>query len=293
MVNASKIEEDFAWLHRHIPPGSHLELSNRSDRFAALAVQGPRAPEVFAAFFGPGAVLPARFGVAVVPRDGLTFLVARTGYTGEDGFEWFFPARAAEVVWDELLSIGAPFGLIPCGLGARDSLRLEVCYPLNGSDLSPARTPVAAGLGVFVDLKEKGDFVGRAALLREKENGGPAERLAAFRMTEKSPPAPLALSRARAGGRRRARRRDDQRRPGPQPGLGGHRPGLRADQTRPAWRGHPDRHPRPALQRRDREETLLQAARTRPPAGGRRPLIVFPDFPVSLSRAILPSSPCL
>ena len=188
VVNASKIDEDFAWLHRHLPAGSQLELSNRSDRFAALAVQGPRAPEVFAAFFGPEAALPERFGVAVIPRDGLTFLVARTGYTGEDGFEWFFPARASEVVWDELLRVGAPFGLIPCGLGARDSLRLEVCYPLNGSDLSPARTPVAAGLGIFVDLKEKGDFVGCAALLQEKESGGPAERLAAFRMTEKSPP---------------------------------------------------------------------------------------------------------
>ena len=188
VVNASKIDEDFAWLHRHIPAGSQLELSNRSDRFAALAVQGPRAPEVFAAFFGPEVALPERFGVAVIQRDGLTFLVARTGYTGEDGFEWFFPARASEVVWDELLSIGAPFGLIPCGLGSRDSLRLEVCYPLNGSDLSSTRTPVAAGLGIFVDLKEKGDFIGRAALLQEKENGGPAERLAAFRMTEKSPP---------------------------------------------------------------------------------------------------------
>ena len=188
VVNASKIDEDLAWLQGHLPSGSPVELSNRSDRFAALAVQGPHAPEVFAAFFGPEAALPPRFGVTVIQREGLTFLVARTGYTGEDGFEWFFPARASEVVWDELLEIGAPFGLIPCGLGSRDSLRLEVCYPLNGSDLSPARTPVAAGLGIFVDLKEKGDFIGRAALLQEKENGGPAERLAAFRMTEKSPP---------------------------------------------------------------------------------------------------------
>ncbi len=188
VVNASMIEVDLAWLQSHVPVGSQLELSNRSDRFAALAVQGPRAPELFAAFFGPDAVLPERFGVAVIEREGLTFLVARTGYTGEDGFEWFFPARASEVVWDELLAKGAPFGLIPCGLGSRDSLRLEVCYPLNGSDLSPTRTPVAAGLGIFVDLKEKGDFIGRDALLKEKEQGGPAERLVAFRMTEKSPP---------------------------------------------------------------------------------------------------------
>ncbi len=189
VVNASKIDEDFGWLTAHLPAGDEgLELSNRSDRFAALALQGPRTPEIFAAFFGPKAALPERFGVAVIEHEGLTFVVARTGYTGEDGFEWFVPARAAEVVWDELLAKGAPFGLIPCGLGSRDSLRLEVCYPLNGSDLSPERTPAEAGLGIFVDLKEKGDFIGRDALLKQKDAGGPAERLAAFRMTDKSPP---------------------------------------------------------------------------------------------------------
>ncbi len=188
VVNASKIDEDFAWLSAHLPAGEELELSNRSDRFAALAVQGPRTPEIYAAFFGPNAPMPPRFGVQVLDHDGLTFVVARTGYTGEDGFEWFIPARAAEVVWDELLAKGKPFGLIPAGLGSRDSLRLEVCYPLNGSDLSPERTPVAAGLGIFVDLKDKVDFIGRDALLKQRDAGGPTERLAAFRMTDKSPP---------------------------------------------------------------------------------------------------------
>ena len=91
------------------------------------------------------------------------------------------------LIWDELLEKGAGFGLLPCGLGSRDSLRLEVCYPLNGADLSAARTPLAAGLGVFVDLG-KPDFVGRWALLRQRGEGGPAEKLVAFRMTEKSPP---------------------------------------------------------------------------------------------------------
>lgn len=192
VVNASKIEEDFNWLATHLPtPDAEgevlIELADRSDRFAALAVQGPRAPEVYSAFFGPGAALPERFGVKVLERDGLTFLVARTGYTGEDGFEWFFPARASEVIWDELLAIGAPLGLMPCGLGSRDSLRLEVCYPLNGSDLSPERTPLAAGLGIFVDLEKPDGFIGRDALLAAKADG-PGERLAAFRMTDKGPP---------------------------------------------------------------------------------------------------------
>ena len=185
VVNASKIDEDFAWMHGRLAPG--LELSNRSDRFAALALQGPRAPEIYAAFFGPDAVMPPRFGVQVIDRDGLTFVVARTGYTGEDGFEFFFPARASVLIWDELLEKGGGFGLLPCGLGSRDSLRLEVCYPLNGADLSASRTPLAAGLGIFVDLN-KPDFVGRWALIRQRGEGGPAEKLVAFRMTEKSPP---------------------------------------------------------------------------------------------------------
>ena len=192
VVNASKIEEDFAWLQAHLPPpdaegDTAIELSNRSDRFAALAVQGPRAAGVLAAYFGPDTTFPERFGVKVVKHEGLTYVIARTGYTGEDGFEWFFPARASAVVWDDLLAAGAPLGLIPCGLGSRDSLRLEVCYPLNGSDLSADRSPVAAGLGIFVDL-EKPAFVGRDVLLQQKADGGPTERLAAFRMTEKSPP---------------------------------------------------------------------------------------------------------
>ncbi len=156
VVNASKIDEDFAWLSAHLPAGGDgLELSNRSDRFAALAVQGPRTPEIFAAYFGPDVPMPERFGVGVIDHDGLTFVVARTGYTGEDGFEWFIPARAAEVVWDELLAIGAPFGLIPAGLGSRDSLRLEVCYPLNGSDLSPNARPSRPGSGCLSISRKK------------------------------------------------------------------------------------------------------------------------------------------
>jgi aminomethyltransferase len=185
VVNASKIAEDFAWLETHLVPG--IQLSDRSERFAALAVQGPRSAEIFSAFFGSEAACPERFGVAVLEHDGLPFFIARTGYTGEDGFEWFFPARASEVIWNELLAKGAKFGLIPCGLGARDSLRLEVCYPLNGLDLSPQRTPLEAGLGIFVDLN-KPEFIGRDALLQLKAQGGPAEKLVAFRMTEKCPP---------------------------------------------------------------------------------------------------------
>jgi aminomethyltransferase len=112
--------------------------------------------------------------------------MARTGYTGEDGVEVFFAARDATKVWNDILSKGKELGIRPCGLGARDTLRLEMCYPLNGSDLSPDHNPIEAGLGFFVDLK-KPKFVGREVLAEAKEKGTP-NRLVAFRMKGKGPP---------------------------------------------------------------------------------------------------------
>ena len=112
--------------------------------------------------------------------------IARTGYTGEDGIEVFFRATDAVKFWNAALEKGKPLGIKPCGLGARDTLRLEMCYPLNGSDLSPERNPIEAGLGFFVDLS-KPNFIGRDALLKAKEIG-PREKLVPFRMKEKGPP---------------------------------------------------------------------------------------------------------
>ncbi|MBV9658450.1 MAG: glycine cleavage system aminomethyltransferase GcvT [Verrucomicrobia bacterium] len=196
VVNASKIAEDFAWLTTHPPPAG-VELTNRSDAYAAFAIQGPRAPEIIAAWCAADAggafsahEIPAKHGgvAAKFSSDGFVTILARTGYTGEDGFELFLPASLGVKTFDELLRVGAPFGLVPAGLGARDTLRLEVCYPLNGSDLFPDRTPLAAGLGFFVDLNKEPAFRGRDALRREKESGGPREKLAAFRVLEKGPP---------------------------------------------------------------------------------------------------------
>ena len=121
----------------------------------------------------------------MIERQGVPFYVARTGYTGEDGFEFFYPATSAEPVLRELLKAGEPFGLIPAGLGARDSLRLEVCYPLNGNDLSPDHTPLEAGLGIFCALDK--EFVG-VERLRAQKADGVKRRLAAIQMTEKGPP---------------------------------------------------------------------------------------------------------
>jgi aminomethyltransferase len=112
--------------------------------------------------------------------------IGRTGYTGEDGFEVVAPAEKIEAVWNRLLAVGQPFGLKPAGLGARDTLRTEVCYPLYGHELDEATTPIEAGVGFFVAL-DKGDFTGRAMLAEQKANGT-KKKLVAFKMTEKSAP---------------------------------------------------------------------------------------------------------
>jgi len=178
LVNAAKIAEDVAWLRQHAVDGVTIE--DRSDTMGGLAVQGPDAPRVFRAVLE--GEMPARNTVRAMQKCRGVVLAAGTGYTGETGFELFFPSSLASDLWHALRQAGAK----PCGLGARDTLRLEMCYPLNGSDLSPDRTPLEAGLGMFVAL-EKPEFIGREALLAQVQAGLPA-RLTALRMTEKSPP---------------------------------------------------------------------------------------------------------
>ena len=142
--------------------------------------------ELFRTLFGKDVDPPGRNHIVDLPFDGTSVSVARTGYTGEDGVEVFFRAEDAAKFWNAALEKGKAFGIRPCGLGARDTLRLEVCYPLNGSDLSPERNPIEAGLGFFVDLT-KPNFIGREVVSRTKENGSP-EKLVAFRMQAKGPP---------------------------------------------------------------------------------------------------------
>ncbi|CAN5611534.1 glycine cleavage system aminomethyltransferase GcvT [soil metagenome] len=175
VVNASKIEEDAAWLQAHLTEG--IVFEDRSDDFAALAVQGPDAPKVFEACFGRP--LPAERNRVI--EIGSNFVVT-TGYTGEVGFEIISPAAEVGALWDGFLAAGVK----PCGLGARDTLRLEMCYPLNGSDLSLEHTPLEAGLGFFVNL-EKGEFIGREILANQRA-AGLSQRLVAIKMDEKSPP---------------------------------------------------------------------------------------------------------
>jgi aminomethyltransferase len=199
VVNAARTDEDFAWLQKHINEGrspdrssgglktaAPCKLSNRSANFGGVAIQGPRIAELFHALFGNDVELPPRNHIVDLPFGGTNVSVARTGYTGEDGVEVFFRANDAVKFWNAALEKGKPLGIKPCGLGARDTLRLEMCYPLNGSDLSPQRNPIEAGLGFFVDLV-KSKFIGRDALLQTKESG-PQEKLVSFRMKEKGPP---------------------------------------------------------------------------------------------------------
>ncbi|MBK1815681.1 glycine cleavage system aminomethyltransferase GcvT [Luteolibacter yonseiensis] len=176
VVNASMIDEDYAWMSARLPEG--IALENESEQWAGMAIQGPHAAAIFAKVC-PDEVLPPRNGIL---KTAAGSVVCRTGYTGEDGFEFFSPAAEAIAWWDRFLAAGAK----ACGLGARDSLRLEMGYPLNGNDLSPERSPIEAGLGFFCDL-EKGDFIGRDTLARQKAEG-PAVKLTALRYLEKGAP---------------------------------------------------------------------------------------------------------
>jgi aminomethyltransferase len=176
VVNASMIDEDFFWMAGH--QDEQVTLRNESDLWAGMAIQGPLATEIFAEVC-PDEVLPPRNGITTTAAGAI---VCRTGYTGEDGFEFFCPADDGLSYWEKFLSAGAA----PCGLGSRDTLRLEMGYPLNGNDLSPERTPIEAGLGFFCDL-EKADFIGRETLARQKTDG-PAIKLTALQYIEKGPP---------------------------------------------------------------------------------------------------------
>ena len=178
-VNAGNRQKDFDWLSSHAGGAS---ATNESDAWGQLALQGPLAAQLLQRLTNVNlsAVKTYRFASGEVA--GVPGLVARTGYTGEDGFELFCPAADSARLWDALVEAGQHEKLLPCGLGARDSLRLEMAYRLYGSDMDDASTPLEAGLGWVVKL-DKGDFVGRSALLRQKEQGL-ARKLVGFALTE-------------------------------------------------------------------------------------------------------------
>jgi aminomethyltransferase len=189
VVNASMIDEDRTWIEHKLRSdgGAGIFFSDRSSMYSAVALQGPKALEIARAFLGAGWSEPKRNEMTKYSWNCHEILTARTGYTGEDGLELFFANEIAETFFFALLEVGKPFGLKPCGLGARDTLRLEACLPLNGNDLSSKRTPLESGLGFFVSLTKEADFPGKEVLVKQKANGL-NEKLVAFRQKEKGPP---------------------------------------------------------------------------------------------------------
>jgi len=181
VVNAGNIEKDFRWLQEQGP--QDIRLENKSDAYALLALQGPRAAEILRALttFDLSGLKYYHFAEAEV--DSYPVTVSRTGYTGEDGFEIFVSPQLVEAFWKRLLEAGREKGLVPVGLGARDTLRLEARLCLHGQDMDETTSLVEAGLGWMVSLDEaKGDFPGRAVLAEQKKNG-PPRKLVGFEMT--------------------------------------------------------------------------------------------------------------
>jgi aminomethyltransferase len=172
VTNSANHEVDLAWFGRW-SRGFDVAVRDVADRYAMLAVQGPHARRIAAAALG--VELPARMRVAAARVGGRPALVCGTGYTGEDGVELLIDLEVAPAIWAELLDAG----VVPCGLGARDTLRLEACFHLHGNDLGPERNPIEAGLG-WCCAEETG-FVGAEAVARARAEG-PAEKLAPFRI---------------------------------------------------------------------------------------------------------------
>ena len=163
VVNASNREKDFAFMQRYL--FGDCTFTDRSDHIAQLALQGPKAEDILKTLADASQIPQMYYSFTdEVSVAGATCLVSRTGYTGEDGFELYCAHADAPALWNALLTAGEPFGLVPCGLGARDTLRLEAAMPLYGHEMDETVSPLETGLGFAVKL-DKANFVGRQALL--------------------------------------------------------------------------------------------------------------------------------
>jgi len=184
VVNATTTKKDYAWLSTHVAPGGDVSVVNTSARYALIALQGPASREILAGLttVDLGAVKYYWFATGEVA--GVRATVSRTGYTGEDGFEIFVPPAQADRVWLAILEAGAAHDVKPCGLGARDTLRLEAGMRLYGNDMDETVSVLEAGLGWIVGW-QKPEFLGAARLRAEKANGS-ARRVVAFEMTERA-----------------------------------------------------------------------------------------------------------
>ncbi|MEF2964291.1 glycine cleavage system aminomethyltransferase GcvT [Paenibacillus sp. M1] len=188
VVNASNIGKDWDWLEEQSRPfNGGVLMYDRSDATALLALQGPRAAAIIGGICDAdiSGLESYRFmdGVRV---GGIAVLLSRTGYTGEDGFELYVPAEHAAELWQALMRAGEPYGLVPAGLGARDTLRFEARLPLYGQELSASISPLEAGVGMFVKLN-KGEFIGQSVLVEQKSAGVP-RKLVGLEMIDRGIP---------------------------------------------------------------------------------------------------------
>lgn len=198
VVNAATADKDFSWFQTQAR-GLDVALENKSDLYGMIAVQGPRAVALASRFAPAAAALP-RFGALETELYGQPCFLTRTGYTGEDGAEFIVPSEIAVRLWEDLLAQGRSYGAAPCGLGARDVLRLEAGYLLYGSDIDDEHSPYEAGYGWVVKL-DKGDFIGREALAAQKKSGI-GRRLTGVKLLERGVPragAPVLVDGREAG----------------------------------------------------------------------------------------------
>lgn len=180
VVNAANVEKDFRWLEKN--KFGDVTLENVSAQTALLALQGPKSGEVFHKLFGSDLEAIEYYHFQKMELEGVSLTVSRTGYTGEKGVELFCLAEKAIWLWEKIMEAGEAFGIAPIGLGARDTLRLEVKFALYGNDISEETNPLEAGLGWTVAL-DKEDFIGKDALVSLKEKGL-SKKLVGFQLDE-------------------------------------------------------------------------------------------------------------
>jgi len=184
VVNAANIEKDFKWVSKHQPRQAKVEVNNISDSVSLLALQGPNALAILQPLTEEPLAEIKTFHFVIETLAGQeNCILARTGYTGEDGFEIFCKSKEAPAIWQALLKEGAPHGLKPVGLGARDTLRLEARLSLYGHEINDTTNPLEAGLSWVVKL-DKGNFIGKEAIQKVKTNGL-KRKIVGFKMIDK------------------------------------------------------------------------------------------------------------
>src|SRR3989442_10829561 len=183
VVNAANIDKDFAWVEEQAKNFTDVHVTNQSDATALLALQGPAAQSILQSLTDVDLASIRYYHFVPGVVDGVNCIISRTGYTGEDGFELYCAPVDVVTLWTDLLEAGKAQGLLPAGLGARDTLRIEAGYCLYGHELDEQTNPLEAGLGWTVKLN-KGEFIGRDALLKVKEEG-PKRKLIGIQMIER------------------------------------------------------------------------------------------------------------